>query len=180
MRRQMMAIVMAAAMPAAIPVIGQAPGRTFQYDAQAGSDKAFVFDHRRTDAAEGNACEVSIVSAAFDRPARMMLTSRTKGTAPSLRLELENHSDKAIVSIDVAARVKVKDSVYQLDSVERDLRLHLGRGDGWQRLQLAESAVGFAGLTIAQVTYADGSVWRPESGHACGFANHGGTERVAK
>jgi hypothetical protein len=94
---------------------------------------------------------------------------------------------KLIASVDLVARVKVKESVYQLDSVTRSIPLHLADREasssdreGMQRLQLAESVLGFESVAIQQVTYADGSIWKPESAHVCGYRSPGGSMRVAK
>lgn len=126
-------------------------------------------------------CEVNIVKVSFERPSRFLLVSsgaRASG-APSLSVELANHSTKKVVALDLLARIKVKDSLYQLDSVSREFPVHLTSGEGVQRLDLVKNAVGFDSLAIQRVTYADGTSWQPEHRLACTYQG-AGTMQIAK
>jgi len=101
-------------------------------------------------------CEVKVMQASLERPAGMMLVSNGEWTTPSLSVRLEEQSAKAIEAVDLVALLKVKDSIYQLDSTTREFRLHMSGSESTQ-LHVAESAVGFDSLLIEQVTYRDGT-----------------------
>jgi hypothetical protein len=127
-------------------------------------------------------CEVNILHASFDRPGRVMRVSSHDASAvakdrssapPSLNIQLRNASAKPIAAVNLLARIKVKNTVYQLDSITRSFPLTLNNTNGPQRLQLAESALGFESLTIEQVTYTDGTTWRPEHKNSCGYRSTG-------
>jgi hypothetical protein len=129
-------------------------------------------------------CPVQIVSASFDRPAELMLTAHSRsGSGPTLRLDYRNFSGKDIESVVLTGWIKVKDSPYQLDSVSHAVALELSRkallgkdARATQALRLAANAIGFDRIELSQVTYADGSTWKPE--RKCVYANAGSTERA--
>jgi len=130
-------------------------------------------------------CEESIVHASFNRPARFMLVAASnednehKAAPPVLSVQVANHNTKPVKAVDLIARLKVKENRYQLDSVTREYPLHLSKGEGSEQLQLVESAVGFIDLSIEQVTYSDGTTWKPEQ-RACSFRSTGGSVLIAK
>ncbi len=125
-------------------------------------------------------CEVKVLQASFDRPARMMQVASGAWSTPSLSVQLEDDSAKAIQAVDLVAVLKVKESIYQLDSTTLELPLHLRSIEGTQRLHVVESAVGFDSLLIAQVTYRDGTTWRPTHKRACGYYSSQSMEQVSK
>jgi hypothetical protein len=125
-------------------------------------------------------CEVKVAQASFDRPARLLQVGSGAWTTPSLSVQLEEESAKAIVAVDLVALLKVKENIYQLDSTTRAFPLHVRSMEGAQRLQVAESAVGFDSVLIEQVTYRDGTTWRPAHRHACGYSSSRSIEQVAK
>jgi hypothetical protein len=128
-----------------------------------------------------SSCEVSVVHAAFERPARLMRTAGTGSkTTPSLSLEFSNRSGKAIASVELVAEIKVKRSVYQLDSRTEDFAFRLTGVDGPQREWLSQAALGLTGLTIRKVSYADGSSWEPKNKHTCAYPFSPGTIQVAQ
>src|SRR5271163_4079187 len=126
-------------------------------------------------------CPVQIVNASFDRPAELMLTAHSRsGSGPTLRLDYRNFSGKDIESVVLTGWIKVKDSPYQLDSVSHAVALELSRkallgkdAQATQALKLAANAIGFDRIELSQVTYADGSTWKPE--RKCVYANAGST-----
>lgn len=135
------------------------------------------------------ACEVNVVHASFDRPGGMMRISSQEADAvardhaskaPSITVQLHSSSGKPVQSISVTARIKVKNSIYQLDSFTRDFPLTFISTESEQRLQLAQSALGLVSLTIDQVTYNDGTTWRPEHRAACGYNANRGAIRTAQ
>jgi hypothetical protein len=129
-------------------------------------------------------CPVQIVNASFDRPAEFMLTAHSRAqSAPTLRLDYRNFSGKDIESVVLTGWIKVKDNPYQLDSVSHSVALELSRKallgkdmQATQALKLAANAIGFDRIELSQVTYADGSAWKPE--RKCVYANAGSTERA--
>ncbi len=129
-------------------------------------------------------CPVQIVDASFDRPAELMLTARSRAeSAPTLRLDYQNFSGKDIESVVLTGWIKVKDSPYQLDSVSHSVELELSRKallgkdvQATQALKLAANAIGFDRIELSQVTYADGTSWKPQ--RKCVYANAGSTERA--
>jgi hypothetical protein len=129
-------------------------------------------------------CPVQIVSASFDRPAELMLTAHSRATdGPTLRLDYRNFSGKVIESVVLTGWIKVKDSPYQLDSASHAVALELSRkallgkdAQATQALTLAANAIGFDRIELSQVTYADGSSWKPQ--RKCVYANAGSTERA--
>jgi hypothetical protein len=129
-------------------------------------------------------CPVQIVSASFDRPAELMLTSHSRAdNGPTLRLDYRNFSGKDIESVALTGWIKVKDSPYQLDSVSHSAQLELSRRSllgkdvqATQALKLAANAIGFDRIELSQVTYADGTSWKPQ--RKCVYANAGSTARA--
>ncbi len=156
----------------ALPVVCQTSHRPFIIDRSAAP-----FNAEQMPAS----CEVDIVKVSFERPSRFMLISSgpRASSAPSLSVELENHSSKKVAALDLMARIKVKDSIYQLDSITREFPVHLTSGEGVQRLELVKNAVGFDSLAIQRVTYADGTHWQPEHRLACTYQG-AGTMQIAK
>ncbi len=160
----------------AVPVLAQSSQHTFIVDNAAAPFNITTFaEHMAAP------CEVNIVKVSFERPSRFMLITSGPhaSSAPSLSVELQNHSSKKVVALDLLARIKVKDSIYQLDSVTREFPVHLTSGEGVQRLELVKNAVGFDSLGIQRVTYADGSQWQPEYRLACTYQG-AGTMQIAK
>lgn len=131
---------------------------------------------------ESAACEETIVKASFDRPGRLVLLADEPASAiakpqpnrpPALNFELKSQSTKFIAAVDLVGRIKVKLSPYQLDSITREISIHLSSAEGSQHYTLAESAVGFDSLYVTQVMYEDGTFWRPQHRFACGYRNPG-------
>jgi hypothetical protein len=127
-------------------------------------------------------CEVNVLHASFDRPARVMrvasqdasvIGKNRSSAAPSLSVQLKSSSNKPIASVNLLARIKLKESIYQLDSVTRSFPLTLNSTSGQQRFKLIESALGLESLTIEQVTYTDGTTWKPEHRNSCGYRSTG-------
>ena len=129
-------------------------------------------------------CPVQIVNASFDRPAELMLTARSRAdSAPTLRLDYRNFSGKDIESVVLTGWIKVKDSPYQLDSVTHSVQLDLSRKgllgkdvQATQALKLSANAIGFDRIELSQVTYVDGTTWKPQRN--CVYANVGSSERA--
>ena len=129
-------------------------------------------------------CPVQIVDASFDRPAELMLTAHSRAeSAPTLRLDYRNFSGKDIESVVLTGWIKVKESPYQLDSVTHSVQLDLSRKgllgkdvQATQALKLSANAIGFDRIELSQVTYVDGTTWKPQRN--CVYANVGSTERA--
>ena len=105
------------------------------------------------------------------------------GLAPTLRLDYRNFSGKDIELVVLTGWIKVKDSPYQLDSVSHSAQLELSRKallgrdvQATQALKLRANAIGFDRIELSQVTYSDGSSWKPQ--RKCVYANAGSTERA--
>jgi hypothetical protein len=120
-------------------------------------------------------CEVHVLNVSFERPARFMpVTARVRESdAPSLTLELQNFSTRKVSSVDLVGFIKVKDSIYNLDSTTREFPIHVTGAEGKQRMQLVESAVGFDSVAVEQVNFADGTSWKPEHRLACAYRSAG-------
>jgi hypothetical protein len=126
-------------------------------------------------------CEVKVLKVAFERPARFMrVDGAMRPKAPSLSVELGNHSARKVKSIDLVVRVLVKDDIYQLDSTPREFPIHLGSIDGVQRLEMGDAVMAVDSVALEQVTYADGTTWRPAHRLACGYRAPGGAMERAK
>jgi hypothetical protein len=130
-------------------------------------------------------CPVRIVNASFERPAQLVLTAHAPGEdAPTLRLGYRNFSGKDIESVVLTGWIKVKDSLYQLDSVSRPFALQLSRKErlktniqSTQALRLATNAIGVDRIELAQVNYSDGSTWEPARMN-CVYRYRGNTEQA--
>jgi hypothetical protein len=126
-------------------------------------------------------CEVNVLKVSFERPARFMrVAGAVRPKAPSLSVELGNHSARKVKSIDLVVRVLVKDDIYQLDSTPREFSIHLGSINGVQRLEMADAVMAVDSVALEQVIYADGTTWRPPHRLACGYRAPGGTMERAK
>jgi hypothetical protein len=129
-------------------------------------------------------CPVQILNASFDSPGGTMLISQTNSSkGPTLYLNYRNFSGRDIEAVVLTGWIKVKDSPYQLDSVSHAVALELSRkallgkdAQATQALKLAANAIGFDRIELSQVTYADGSSWKPQ--RKCVYANAGSTERA--
>jgi hypothetical protein len=147
----------------------------FQVDSKADPLAAQVFNPEYP----STGCEVAVMKVSFERPARFMpVAGGPQSKAPSLSVEIGNHSTKKVKSIDLVARMLVKDDIYQLDSTTREYPVHLQSIDGVQRVEMADSAMGIESLVLAQVTYVDGSTWKPEHRLACGYRGLGSISRA--
>ena len=127
-------------------------------------------------------CPVEIVDAAFERPAQLMLTAKSKEQGPSLRLQYFNRSDKVVHSLSLRGWIKVKDNPYQLDSVTREFDLELtapanANAHGSEVLKLTHGALGLDRVELRQIVYADGSTWKAERKN-CAFRANGGNLQV--
>lgn len=130
-------------------------------------------------------CPVQIVEASFKRPAEFMLTSENSAiSGPTLRLDYKNSSGKNIDSVVLTGWIKVKDSLYELDSVTHPFILELSRKallsrdtQATQTLKLADNALGLDRIELSQVNYADGSIWKPKRLN-CVYPYMGSLERA--
>ena len=159
---------------ATLPAFGQTPKPTFRYDPQITPDRprTFTLDTNTLPSIIPASCEVWVTRASFERPARLMLTSgATTQTRPSLSMELSSQSGKAIEFVELVARLKIKESPYDLDSITTDLIVRLSSTDGPQREWLRESALGLVDLTVHRVRYADGTIWQPANDRACSYTH---------
>jgi hypothetical protein len=159
---------------ATLPASGQAPKPTFRYDPQITPDhpRVFSLDMTKVPSLVPASCDVWITKASFERPARLMLASgASTQTRPSLSLELSNQSGKPIDFVELIARLKTKESVFDLDSVTTDVIVRLSGTDGPQREWLTNGALGLVDLTVHRVRYADGTIWEPKNDRACSYTH---------
>jgi hypothetical protein len=166
-----------------IPALSQSAKPAFRYDPQVAQDSSrkFVFDLSNPPAQIAASCEVSVAKATFDRPAQLMLTSGAPvQKKPSVHLEIANKSGREIAWVALLAQIKVKDNVYQVDSRTEEFTLRLTAVNGPQRKWLSQNAVGLDSLSVAEVTYTDGTSWRPKSSSACAYPFPGGSMRVMR
>jgi hypothetical protein len=173
---------------ATVPALSQTSHGSFRFDPQAppfgtaNQLPTLVFtDPGVFLASAGTRCEVNILQVSFVQPVRVMAVAGASSMRePSLSVWIENNSGKKVQAVDLLARIKVKDSIYQLDSTTREFPIHLASGEDTQRLQLADSAVGLESLLIRQVTYEDGTTWKPEHRLACSYRPPLASRVVAK
>jgi hypothetical protein len=167
---------------ATVPALSQSANRNIPANPQA---PPFALSQTQVFSMEGleagnTACEVNIVKASFERSARVMrvVAGVRQTSTPSLSFEMKNLSARRVESVDLMARIKVKDSIYQLDSVMREFPIHLTNIEGTQRLPLVDSALGFDSLAVEQVTFADGTTWKPQHRLACAYRPSGVNQLV--
>ena len=126
----------------------------------------------------GGSCPVVLTSARIT-PYLMLLETASDRPGNTLDLEFRNASDKEIRSLKFSARIFVKKSIYDLD-YQPAIQLHLTTYGTrsldetfaqLRRLSLPESIhpTLVEGVTLEQVTFADGSVWSAKDHDRCGI-----------
>jgi hypothetical protein len=114
-------------------------------------------------------CPVMLTSASLASKAHTQLTSggmATDSDTGGIDLRFRNMSGKQIESLHVTARVKVKQSVYDLDATTLELHFTIS-GTGvvdrsselLRSIPMQATLFGVGQVTLEQVSYADGSVW---------------------
>jgi hypothetical protein len=165
--------------------VAQSPQLTFQQDQPqpmtAAQRQAIVQAFERPDAApsfyvtaETPWCPVVLLSAVIATPARYLPVddATREANSGSLNLKFKNMSDKKIEAAALKVEVKVKRSIYDLDSLTLTLHLELSgidvASDELSRaIPLRVPAFGLGQVVLQQVTYADGSTWSPMTENAC-------------
>ncbi len=133
---------------------------------------------------ELNGCRASVMAARLDLPAKYVPVAGRREGKPALQFEVRSFADRPVTGMDLVAVIRVKTDRYQLDSVTREVPIHLRGtglwgGDGKQMRQeypLREGVVGLVRLDIREMWFADGGMWRPTAQHACGYLNPGSEE----
>jgi hypothetical protein len=137
-------------------------------------------------------CPLTLTSAQLNwPPSYLPVTTAQKVTQPSLALGFRNSSGKAIRSVGVTARFLGKTSVYQLDASSVDVRISFAGADGAKRaaeqlrqlqFQVPDKThlYGVTRVSLAQVLFADGTLWTPFGHGDCSLEVGGTAERVVQ
>jgi len=124
-------------------------------------------------------CPVVLTSAGLT-PYLMLLNTSRDASGNSLDLEFRNASGKEIRSMEFSARILVKRSIYDLDYLPA-IRLSLTASGTrsvdatfaqLRRLSLPEDIhpTLVEGITLEQVTFADGTTWTSRGNQSCSFS----------
>jgi hypothetical protein len=132
-------------------------------------------------------CPVVLLSAFVDTPARYLPVDEATREVKSRSLDLtfQNMSGKKIESAALKVQVKVKKSIYDLDSSTLTVHLEIpeievASGELSRRIPLRVPAFGVGQVVLEQVTYADGSTWSAMTGNTCGLNGPDSLMRLAK
>lgn len=121
-------------------------------------------------------CPVVLTNVSLETKARYMPvdTPGAKSDSPSLDLEFQNKSGKEILSVAFEARLKLKRSIYDLDSTNYDVFLTLPgtaitdqMREQTRVVPLRVPAFAVGTIVLHQVTYSDGTVWAAADHNVC-------------
>lgn len=150
----------------AAPVPGEAfkyvpPGMPSEFNPQAG-------------------CPVVFTDVALKTNAHFMLVQRGGSPDRSVAFQYKNESGKLIASISVRAALKVKKSVYDLDTTTVPLNMTLSGTGAEEILPLTMLAYGLDRVTLKQVSYIDGTVWTADTKRACSYQSPSSSLLIGK
>jgi len=125
-------------------------------------------------------CPVELTSASILPKGRLLPVKNSGSGYGDLQLGFRNVSGKQIRSISVVAELKIKRSVYDLDSTTVDVKFALpglfssDKDSTISRtMALTVGAFGFDRVRLEQVEYADGTTWSVNRLVSCSVANQG-------
>jgi len=124
-------------------------------------------------------CPVVFTNVALRTNAHYMLVRNEASPDPSVAFQYKNQSGKLIASISVRAELKVKESIYDLDSKPVTLHMTL-TGKGAEVLPLTMLAYGLNRITLEQVSYVGGTIWNADDKRACSYEPLGSALWIGK
>ena len=135
----------------------------------------------RTVPFSADTCPLTLTSVRFSGPATYMpVSTADQVMEPNLALGFLNSSGKAIHSVAVTARLRVKKDVYALDAAPVDVRLSFAGTQDLDReldqlatLPLPKNlhSYGVVQVRLDQVIFADGTLWKASKSTACEVGN---------
>ena len=123
-------------------------------------------------------CPVAFTDVSLKRDARYMPVKQDAASGNSLTFNYKNKSGKEIDSISIRVELKVKRSIYDLDSttMTRDMTLTGKSGDV---LPLRNMLMyGVNSVTLEQVTYIGGDLWTPGTNKNCRYIGPTSSEQI--
>jgi hypothetical protein len=124
-------------------------------------------------------CPVVFTDVALKTQARYMPVKQDAGPDNSLAFKYKNQSGKQIQSIEIRVELKVKRSIYDLDTttITRDMTL---TGNTADTLPLNVIVYSLGPVTLQQVNYVGGKVWTPKATDTCSYRRTESAEQIAK
>lgn len=123
------------------------------------------------------ACPVVFTDVSLQNDGRFMPVQQGAAQDGSLAFQYKNLSGKLIQSIEIRVELRVKRSVYDLDAttISRDMTL---TADAKETLPLHLIAYSLERVTLEQVNYVGGKIWRPKATNTCNYENPATSERI--
>ena len=124
-------------------------------------------------------CPIVFTDVALKTQARYMPVRDEADPDNSLAFKYKNQSGKQIQSIEIRVELKVKRSIYDLDTttITRDMTL---TGDTADTLPVNAIVYSLGRVTLQQVNYEGGKVWTPKATNTCNYQKASTPEQIAK
>ncbi|HVW76020.1 MAG TPA: hypothetical protein VHB45_00300 [Alloacidobacterium sp.] len=125
-------------------------------------------------------CPVAFTNVSLENPARLMPVNQYDvANNSSLSFQYRNQSRKQILSIDVQIELRVKRSIYDLDTTSILMNQTLtGRETG--KLPLTTHAYSLGRVTLQKVSYVDGTIWTANEQSPCRYEASGGAQEIGE
>lgn len=128
---------------------------------------------------EQTGCPIVFTDVALQPTGRSMLIKQDSDSPRgSLAFEYQNTSGKLIRSISVRVELKIKKSIYDLDSQTVVFNMTLIGNSAKETLPLSVIAYGLDRVTLQQIIYADGKAWMAPAKNTCSYQQPQGSLRV--
>jgi len=125
-------------------------------------------------------CPVAFSDVALESKARFMPVRQDAAPDGSLRFQYKNMSGKDIQSISVQVDLKIKKSIYDLDTSTITLHMALTGKGAAEILPLTLRAYGLSRVTLEQVSFTDGTIWNADLRKPCSYQQSGSSEQIGQ
>jgi hypothetical protein len=125
-------------------------------------------------------CPVIFTDVALKTNAHFMRVRQGAPPDRSVDFQYKNQSGKLIAAISVRADLKVKKSVYDLDTTTVTLNMALSGTGAEEILPLTMLAYGLDRVTLEQVSYIDGTIWTADTKRACSYQSPSSSLMIGK
>lgn len=147
--------------------------------AQTAAQHTFSTDLEHTSQSQVG-CPVAFTSVSLENKVHMMLVNQyDPASNSSLSFQYKNRSNKQIQSVAVQVELRIKRSIYDLDTNTLMINLTL-TGNETSKLPLTTRAYGLGRVTLQQVTYTDGTIWTASEKSPCQYEAFSGAQQIGK
>jgi hypothetical protein len=122
-------------------------------------------------------CPIAFTDVVLKRDARYMPVKQDTAPDNSLAFKYKNSSGKVIDSISIRVELRVKRSIYDLDTTTITRYMTL-TGTSGEVLPLNLLTYALGSVTLEQVTYLGGEVWTPDANKNCRYIGPTSAEEI--